>query len=228
MTDIDCILTGVIILLLVIVVWKWYDNKTTCDRSDIILQCGCKNGRCRCRGRARVSVMRPGKCPGGKQCICGNTLGNCRCPYSCNCQRKARLIYKRNSGFEGLDGVEGLKNSNQSIMNHITGSGPLPVPGDVINQDYSDATKKMALENEVGSSHQKWCDSLNFNGLSTGASSCTTLEETGRSYGTADFVGLTARKFCKARQMATPADDARTTPSQNITEWCNIPLDSLI
>ena len=216
MPTIDCILTGVIVLLLVIVVWKWYDNKTMCSKREIKLNR---------RGCGRFSTMRPDACPGGKQCICGCALGNCGCPYGCKCQRKARFLYKRNSGIEGLEVSE---NSNQSVMNNITGSGPSIVPGDVINQDYNDATKKMALENEVDSSHQKWCDSLTFNGLSTGASSCTTLEETGRSYGTADFVGLTARKFCKARQIATPADDARTTPSQNITEWCNIDMNSLI
>jgi hypothetical protein len=222
MTDMDGILTGVIVLLLVIVVWKWYDNKTTCGQNDIMLKCKCENGKCRCRGRSSVSIMRPDSCPGGTKCICECSLGNCKCPYSCNCQKKARFIYNKKSGFEGLE------NPKQSDVKNVTGSGPMPVPGDVTNQDYSDTTKRMALENEVGSSHQKWCDSLNFNGLSTGASSCTTLEETGRSYGTADFVGLTARKFCKARQMATPADDARTTPSQNIEEWCGIAMDSLI
>jgi hypothetical protein len=222
MTDMDDILTGVIVLLLVIVVWKWYDNKTMCGQNDITLKCGCKNDKCRCRGRSYVSSIRPDACPGGDKCICGCPLGNCGCPYSCNCQKRARAMYNKQSGFEGLE------NPDQSDINRVTGSGPMSVPGDVINQDYSDATKKMALENAVGSSHQKWCDSLNFNGLSTGASSCTTLEETGRSYGTADFVGLTARKFCKARQMATPADDARTTPSQSIEEWCGIAMDSLI
>jgi hypothetical protein len=122
--------------------------------------------------------------------------------------------------------TEGFKSIHN--INHVTGAGPIYPPGDAINQDYQESTKKMALEDTVGTSHQKWCDSLNFNGLSTGASSCTTLEETGRSYGTADFVGLTARKFCKARQMATPADDSRVTPSQSIEEWCHIAMDSLI
>jgi hypothetical protein len=67
-----------------------------------------------------------------------------------------------------------------------------------------------------------------MNGVPTGASSCTTLEETGRSYGTANYVGLTGPKWCKARQLATPAPDARVTPSQNIEEWCNIAMDALV
>ena len=222
MTDMDDILTGVIVLLLVIVVWKWYDNKTTCGQNAITLKCECKNGKCRCRGRSYVSIMRPDACPGGDKCICGNTLGNCRCPYSCNCQKRANAMYNKQLGSEGL------KNPGESNINNVIGGGPLHMTDHVINQDYSDSVKKMALENEIGRSHHKWCDSLNFNGLSTGASSCTTLEETGRSYGTSDFVGLTARKFCKARQMASPADDARTTPSQNVEEWCSISMDSLV
>jgi hypothetical protein len=95
-------------------------------------------------------------------------------------------------------------------------------------RDYSSVIQDMSLEDGVGDSHKSYCDSLSFAGLPTGASSCTTLEETGRSYGTADFVGLTARKFCKARQLATPGEDARVTPSQNITEWCDIGMDELV
>ena len=207
-TNYDSILSGVIILLLIVVVWKWYSGKSKCGESTLTLACGCKNGRCRCRGRSKISRMKPSVCP-------DSDPSNYRSQYN-----------NQESDREGLSNMK--NNSNDSIIEHITGSGPLSDSQSFVNNDYQETTKKMALENNVSNSHQKWCDSLNFNGLSTGASSCTTLEETGRSYGTADFVGLTSRKWCKARQMATPADDARTTPSQDIQEWCNVALDAMI
>jgi hypothetical protein len=86
----------------------------------------------------------------------------------------------------------------------------------------------MSLEVEVGASHKRYCNSLSFAGLPTGSSACTELEETGRSINTSNFVGLTARKFCKARNLAIPAAYARTTSSKDIIEWCGIPDDSLI
>jgi hypothetical protein len=226
-TNYDSILSGVIILLLIVVVWKWYSGKSKCGESTLTLSCGCKNGKCRCRGRSKISRMKPDVCPGGNQCLCNCEYGNCRCPYTCKCQRNYRSQYNnQESDREGLSNMK--NNSNDSIIEHITGSGPLSDSQSFVSNDYQETTKKMSLENNVSNSHQKWCDSLNFNGLSTGASSCTTLEETGRSYGTADFVGLTSRKWCKARQMATPADDARVTPSQDIQEWCNVALDAMI
>ena len=94
--------------------------------------------------------------------------------------------------------------------------------------NYQEATKNMGLESTVESSHKKWCDALSYNGISTGASSNTMLEETGRSYGTSDYVGLTSRKWCKARRLAKPADDSRVTPSSDVLEHCDISMDSLI
>jgi hypothetical protein len=110
----------------------------------------------------------------------------------------------------------------------VTGAGPIPSPASLESQDYNEVAKEMSVDQAVSSSHQDWCNSLTMNGIPTGASSCTTLEETGRSYGTANYVGLTARKWCKARQLATPAADARVTPSQDILEWCNIEMDELV
>jgi hypothetical protein len=86
----------------------------------------------------------------------------------------------------------------------------------------------MGLEPSVESSHKKWSNALSLNGMSTGASSSTMLEETGRSYGTSDYVGLTSRKWCKARRLAQPADDSRVTPSSDVLEHCDISMDSLI
>ena len=91
-----------------------------------------------------------------------------------------------------------------------------------------DTVQQMALEPEVLQSQKDYIDGLGFSGLPTGSSHETTLEETGRSYGTASFVGLSQRKFCKARQMAAPAPDARSVPSETIREWCNIDENELI
>ena len=43
---IDIVLSGVIILLLIAVIWKWLKGHGSCGESTMILACGCKNGRC--------------------------------------------------------------------------------------------------------------------------------------------------------------------------------------
>jgi hypothetical protein len=106
------------------------------------------------------------------------------------------------------------------------GYEPIIIPD---SGNYSgDTVQKMSLESEIYKSQSDYINGLGFSGLPTGSSHETVLEETGRSYGTADFVGLTARKFCKARQMATPAEDARTVPTETIKEWCNIDMMELV
>lgn len=65
--EIDSILSAVIIVLLMVVVWKWYKSQGSCGQSSMTLSCGCKYGQCRCRGLARFSVPRhrcidPDKC----------------------------------------------------------------------------------------------------------------------------------------------------------------------
>ena len=184
--QLESLLSGVIIFLLIMAMWKWYTKSFAYGSNSMILPCGCPYGRCRC----------------------------------------SMYEQRYRNRYEGLAGDQ---IEPRQGPDHVTGSGPLPPITKSLSQDYSgDAIKEMSLETEVDDSHQRWCDQLSFAGLPTGASSCTTLEETGRSYGTADFVGLTARKFCKARQLAVPAPDARFTPSQNIVEWCDMPSDSLI
>jgi hypothetical protein len=186
--EIDSVLSGIIVLLLIIVVWKWYGDLSPCGQSSMTLSCGCIRGNCRCRDISRVSKP--------KHTSCNNTVH------------------------------ENFKISHDK--NQVTGSGYHPIPASKMTQNYQEVTKEMGLESGVGDSHKKWCDALSYNGLTTGASSCTTLEETGRSYGTADFVGLTSRKWCKARQMATPAPDSRVTPSHDVEEWCDIDMDELV
>jgi hypothetical protein len=186
--EIDSVLSGIIVLLLIIVVWKWYGDRSPCGQSSMTLSCGCIRGQCRCRGMSRVSKPR-------------------HTPDNSSYHEKFKTPFNKH---------------------RVTGSGPHPAPASETTQDYQEVTKEMGLESGVGDSHKKWCDALSSNGLTTGASSCTTLEETGRSYGTADFVGLTSRKWCKARQMATPAPDARVTPSHDIEEWCGIDMDELV
>ena len=95
--------------------------------------------------------------------------------------------------------------------------------------NYSDeVVKKMGLEVDVGVSHKRYCDSLAFSGMPTGASSCTELSEMGRSINTSNFVGLTSRKWCRSRALAVPGPTARTTSSKDIIENCGIDADSLI
>mgnify|MGYP006879010353 FL=1 len=223
-TEIDSVLSGIIVLLLIIVVWKWYGGRSSCGQSSMTLSCGCKGGQCRCRGMSRISTQRLGMCPGGRLCLCGCLPGRCGCPPRCMCQQRDRAFASRGCAFhEGMDSEEISHGDAQ-----VTGSNPQSLPGSSLTQDWQSATADIGVDQSVGDSHKDWCNSLTMNGVPTGASSCTTLEETGRSYGTANFHGLTARKWCKARQLATPAPDARVTPSQNIEEWCNISMDELI
>lgn len=192
--NVDSILSGVIVLLLIIVVWKWYSD--SCDENSMVMSCGCKKGRCRCRGVIKTSVPIGGGCQGG------------------------------------ITGREGMSIGDiGDAINRVTGGGPSSSTAAQMTQDYSAMTQKMALEQGSEgpkASHEKWVDSLMMNGMATGASSNTLLEETGRSYGSSDYVGLTARKFCKARQLAAPADDARQTTSYDSEEYCNIKMDELI
>jgi hypothetical protein len=207
-TEFDNVLSGVIVLLLIIVIYKWYVSRTSCGNQSGRLLCGCRRGYCKCGRRPRMAGGCEIKCRGGYRCSCGCPPNRCRCSMGCVC---------RQSNREGL--------ADPSAEARVTSSAPYDISG---TQDYAEATKKMSLEQDVSDSHQKWCDALTFNGLSTGASACTTLEETGRSYGTSDFVGLTARKWCKARQLATPAPDSRIIPSQENMEYCNVQMDELI
>jgi hypothetical protein len=216
--EIDSILSGIIILLLILVIWKWYNNRSSCSKNGR-LSCGCRRGDCRCGG----DYMPMGVSTQDRvKCSCGCNPRECICRPNCICQCNAGQRDYR----EGLE----TKSASHGVS-HVTGGGPILPSGAEISQnagDYQEITKQMGVDSSVGDSHTDWCSNLMTNGISTGASSCTTLEETGRSYGTADFVGLTARKWCKARQLATPADDARVTPSQYITEWCDIDMDELV
>lgn len=214
-TEIDSVLSGIIVLLLIIVVWKWYGGRSSCGQSSMTLSCGCNRGQCRCRGMSRVSTQRRGACPGGRLCGCT--------PGRCVCQQRARAFASRGSAVR-----ENMSEEIPQGVAQVTGSGPQSLPGSLSTQDWQSATADIGVDQSVGDSHQDWCNSLTMNGVPTGASSRTTLEETGRSYGTSNFHGLTARKWCKARQLATPAHDARVTPSQNIKEWCDISMDELI
>ena len=217
--NVDSILSGVIVLLLIIVVWKWYSD--SCEENAMVMSCGCKKGRCRCRGMIRTSFPRGGGCQGGAGCDCGSPPGRCDCRSNCICQRQARV-----SGREGM----AIGDIGDAI-NRVIGGGPSSSTAAQMTQDYSAMTQKMALEQGSEgpkASHEKWVDSLMVNGMATGASSNTILEETGRSYGSSDYVGLTARKFCKARQLAAPADDARQTTSYDSEEYCDIKMDELI
>ena len=232
--EIDTVLSGIIIVLLIIVVWRWYGGKNnqSCDNNRR-LACGCLRGQCRCGsgrrqmngGRQQAGGMPGGRsgsmaCPGGKLCVCECPLGACNCDPMCKCHRRSAAILQGQRRREPMESTGKLDNAGNEIMD--IGSEGLGAPTPAGN--YQEATKNMGLEPSVESSHKKWSSALALNGMSTGASSSTMLEETGRSYGTSDYVGLTSRKWCKARRLAQPADDSRVTPSSDVLEYCDISL----
>jgi hypothetical protein len=205
--QIDSVLTGVIILLVLIVVWKWVF--TSPYKTGFKLSCGCTGNICRCRGSAWGPVQQqPRRKSGG----CNhNPRGN---------NINVENMHGRKESFSTMEDRERIASSNGHYMNE---------EDLLLGGDYSgDSVKKMGLESDVGASHKRYCDSLSFSGMPTGASACTTLEETGRSINTSNFVGLTARKFCRARALATPSSTARTTSSKDIIENCGMDSESLI
>lgn len=232
---IDDVLSGVIVILVMIILIKWIINNVPYGN---VRRCSCRGRVCTCKTNLSYEQRCRIGCKGGVECSCGCPPLQCGCPMSCPCNSKyvehmsdEIPDYKSNSRFTGDNAYNVIENDvTGPDPSHVTSMGPIPRPA--ADQDLSDwsgsVTKGIALEDGVSESHQRYCDSLSFAGMPTGASSCTTLEETGRSYGTSDFVGLTARKFCKARQIASPGCDARQTPSQNITEWCNVDMDELV
>jgi hypothetical protein len=193
----DNILTGIIILLVILVVWKSYSSKAGCGSEEMKLSCGCEAGKCRCKGLSRTR----------QSSGCGNKGVKPKCNLS-----------------EGMVGTGEVPMNSSGIITSV------PTDTIDVNTDdsYSEVTQRMGLEQEVTDSHERYVSDLYSSGLPTGASASSILEETGRSYGTADFHGLTARKWCKARQMATPAAGSRVVPSHDILENCNITLTDLV
>jgi hypothetical protein len=188
--EIDNLLSSIIIVLLIVVVWKWYQGSGKCGQDRMTLSCGCKNSKCKCQGVTRVS---------------------------------RRKLYQPDIR-EHMDG--GFQKQYENKQIGTPGHEPKVIP---IDDDYSgDTVQQMALEPEVLRSQQDYLDGLGFSGLPTGSSHETTLEETGRSAGTSNFVGLNQRKLCKSRQLVTMGPNARTVPSETNEEWCNIDENDLI
>lgn len=217
--EIDNVLSGVIILLIIVVVWKWHKGSGSCGKSSITLSCGCQYGKCRCRYMSRISV-RNQRCRGGGECVCGSLSGKCKCGPKCKCQKKAVKKYMRESMTQGCD---------MPCRDKQLGTAGYEPVDDTTDGNYSgDTVQKMSLEPQVIQSQQNYIDGLGFAGLPTGSSQETVLEELGRDGMSANFVGLTARKFCKARQLAAPSIDARQVPSETIKEWCSVDMDELV
>jgi hypothetical protein len=194
---INSLLTGLIIFLVLMVVWKCNTNNNY-PSSGLKLSCGCHGDKCRCKGYSWKSK---------KNKHTGCSGGSRREPMN-------------DGGTPSLAERERIASSSGSIAAE---------QGYSEGDNYSDeVVKNMGLEVGVGVSHKRYCDSLAFSGMPTGASSCTELEETGRSINTSNFVGLTARKFCRSRALAVPGSTARTTSSKDIIEHCNIGEDCLI
>lgn len=215
MSSMDELLTGIIVLLIISIVWKWQARTRNCNRSSMTLSCGCQHGMCRCRSMARVPVRRP--CP----CGCMGQPVIYQRPVSSSTATTQEKINK--AVTESMIGCD----QNQNIQLGTFGYEPVVV--DYNDGNYSgDVVQKMALEPEVAKSQEDYINGLGFAGLPTGSSHETVLEETGRSYGTSDFVGLTSRKFCKARQIATPAMESRTVPTETVKEWCSVSMSDLV
>lgn len=169
--ELDDILTGLVIILLMVLVWKWYKDTMSNDSS---------------------------------------------------CDDNSDMMYYQ---------------PQQHHQTHPPCQQPPRQPakscgGESMTNDYSSYVSSVSLEQGPDgpeASHRRWVEGLD-NGVSVGSSSNVILEETGRSYGSSDYVGLTGRKFCKARSLAHPADDARTTASYDvIDEECgSISLTDLI
>lgn len=232
----DDVLSGIIILLIIIIIVKWYKNNYSCSNYK---SSSCKGRVCTTKTNLSYEQRCRIGCKGGLECICGCPPMRCGCLMECPCNSKyaEHMENDKIAGYQSNDRYTGDNGYNVIARDvvgpdpsHVASMGPIPKP--IADQNLSDwsgsVTKGIALEDGVSESHQRYCDSLSFAGMPTGASACTTLEETGRSYGTSDFVGLTARKFCKARQLAAPGCDARQTTSQNITEWCNVDMNELV
>jgi hypothetical protein len=175
--NLNNVLSGMVVLLLIVVVARWYSKNLDMNGYDMRLSCGCNSGKCKCRTQAPVQYSKP----------------------ACNKQHN-----HHSQGFASISDVH---------------KEPIEV-------SYQEMTEKMGLEASVTDSHKSYINS--FSGLPTGSSSDVELEETGRSYGTADFHGLTARKWCKARNLVQPAEDARVVPSDEPIGNCHISLTDLI
>jgi hypothetical protein len=186
-SQVDSVLTGIIILLIIVVVWKWYKRPISCE-SGMRLLCGCQAGKCKCRS----SVWGPSR-------------------------KEGMVEFPPISGSTMVD-----------AMRRTESPGNLKKEREWVDGDYDALVKDMSLEVDVNDSHKRYCNALSFAGMPTGSSACTVLSEIGRSINTSNFVGLTSRKFCKARQLAQPAPDARTTSSWDSRETCDIQMDELI
>jgi hypothetical protein len=217
--EIDSVLTGIIILLLIIVVWKWMKGKSMYrNTNNMSLACGCRNGLCRCRGRIR----KPNIC-----CGCNQYKSRCLCGMGMHIDKENSCVKDaaRNNGIK-----EAMANSCATTC-EVPDIGTPGFQPKIVSDtgDFSgDTIQQLSLDPEIYNSQKAYIEGFGFSGLPTGSSHETLLSETGRSYGTANFVGLTQRKFCKARQMATPAPDARQVPTQTEQEWCHINMDELI
>jgi hypothetical protein len=198
--EIDALLTGIIILLLMIVFWKIMKKNSVykTNNNDMNLSCRCRGRVCRCQGRVRnTQPVRGG-------CYINSELGSKN--------NKTESFANKCTDHNSIIGTPGYQ---EKIVDN-TGD----FSGDMI--------QKLSLDPEIIKSQKEYINGFGFSGLPTGSSHDTTLEETGRSYGTADFVGLTQRKFCKARQLAKPTAGARFVPSETIKEWCDIDMNELI
>jgi hypothetical protein len=221
----DSMLCGIIIILILVVIYKY----CTKDNNMYKKKCGCSGRTCTCKTTLTFEERCRIGCPGN--CSCGCPPYQCGCPMSCHCNDNYRNTREHLENLRGDSTyIKPPSDKTGPNIDNVEKSEGIPFAAGYSNlSDWQGSiTQGMALEDGVSESHSRYTDSLSFAGMPTGASSSTTLEETGRSEGTSNYVGLTARKFCKARQIAAPGCDARQTPSYTPTEYCNVGMEELI
>lgn len=201
--SVDDFLTGVIIVLVMFFVWRWM-NGSSCGGQSFTLSCGCRGDVCRCRGSSHMSFP----------------------------SQQLQQLHPAQTVEHFRGGREAFDTCGTPCKKNIVGTAGYGPTIPTLSGDYSGETiQEMSYGADVDNvknSHQEYIEGLGFAGLPGSSSHDTVLEETGRSYGTSDFVGLTARKFCKARQLATPDMDARTVPTETVKEWCSIDMNELV
>ncbi len=123
------------------------------------------------------------------------------------------------------------KCNNKYIDNYI--DKPIDIENDKIDirndNDYNDIIEEMSVEQDVKDSHKLYVNSIVKSGMPTGASHYTDNDALGMSFGDGgDYVGLTRRKFCRARSLVNVDNNARTIPSDIPREECNIGMTDLV
>ena len=218
----SCIIWGIVIFAIIFLLFKSFNGfwNTGYDSSK--------------KSKSLMSKIRNTGSDGGV-CICNRKLGRCLC--NANKNFTMEMMERMKSRKENMQNRRSADSKycgppcNTPIVQTPECPGDFGCAPNVVadNGNYSGETiQEMSLEPEVMKSQKDYINGLGFAGLPTGSSHETILSPEGRSYGTANWVGLTQRKWCKARTLAPPAPEARVVPTETEEEWCNITMDALV